>query len=303
MSRYFALSRTTHGLLDMAGPAFCALLWLGDFPAWWTIALSLLTAFAAYTSIYALNDLLGIQCDKEKFAGSKINAGYGVEASSQRHPLARGLLSVRSGLIWAGAWFILALIGSYLLNPAIVVVLLVAAGLEVVYCLLQTVTYLRTLVSGLVKTSGPVAAVLVVDHNPEPALLLLLAGWVFFWEIGGQNIPSDWNYAAEDQRAGAATIPLRFGLRAAGLVILLALAFSVVASGFLPSISPAPLGGIYLLISLLFGFLLLLVPGYELYRSTDVRLAARLFDRASYYPLSQFVLIAVFLIVAKALRG
>ena len=34
MSRFFALSRTTHGLLDIAAPAFCALLWLGGFPPW-----------------------------------------------------------------------------------------------------------------------------------------------------------------------------------------------------------------------------------------------------------------------------
>jgi 4-hydroxybenzoate polyprenyltransferase len=299
MSRFFALSRTTHGLLDMAGPAFCALLWLGDFPAWWTIVLSLATAFAAYTSIYALNDLLGIKCDKEKFAGTQINAGYGVEASSERHPLARGLLSVRSGLIWAAAWFLLALVGSYVLNPVIVVVLLAAAALEVLYCQLQNVTYWRTLVSGLVKTSGPIAAVLVVDAKPAPGFLLLLAAWVFFWEIGGQNIPSDWNYTAEDQRAGAMTVPIRFGLRTAGLVIMLALAVSVIASGFLPSISPAPLGGVYLLVSLLFGFVLLLKPAYELYRSREVRLAARLFDRASYYPLSQFALISIFLLFVE----
>ena len=303
MSRFLALSRTTHGLLDMAGPAFCALLWLGDFPDWWMVALSLLTAFAAYTSIYALNDLLGIKCDKEKFADSGINAGYAVEASSERHPLARGLLSVRSGLIWAGAWFVLALIGSYVLNPVIVVVLLAAAGLEVVYCLLQNVTYLRTLVSGLVKTSGPIAAVLVVDASPAPGLLLLLAAWVFFWEIGGQNIPSDWNYTAEDQRAGAMTIPICFGLRTAGLVIMAALSLSFVASGFLPAISPAPLGTAYLLISLLFGFVLLLRPGYELVRSREVGRAAHLLDRASYYPLSQFALISVFLVAARLLGG
>jgi 4-hydroxybenzoate polyprenyltransferase len=303
MSRFFALSRTTHGLLDIAAPAFCALLWLGGFPHWQTIALSLVTAFAAYTAIYALNDLLGIQCDREKFTSAQINPGYAVEASAHRHPLAQGVLSVKSGLLWAGAWFMLALIGCYLLNPIIPLVLLSAAVLEVVYCLLQNITYLRTLVSGLVKTCGPIVAVLVVDSHPSPFFLLLLFAWLFFWEIGGQNIPSDWNYATEDQRADAKTIPIRFGFGTAGLLVMIALTLSVIASSFLPLISPAHLGPLYILLSLLIGYFLLLRPAFQLYRSKAVPLAAYLFDRASYYPLSQFALISTFLMAEKFLGG
>ena len=301
MSRYLALSRTSHGLLDMAAPAFCALLWLGDFPDWKIVAFSMLTAFAAYTAIYALNDLLGIKCDKEKFTAEGISGGYAVEASVQRHPLAQGLLGVRCGLLWAGAWFILALIGSFILNPVIVIVLLIAAGLEVLYCQLQNVTYWRTLVSGLVKTSGPIAAVLVVDHHPSPGPLLLVAAWVFFWEIGGQNVPSDWNYTDQDRRAGGKTIPIQLGVEAAGRIILAALALSVIASGFLPTISPAPLGIVYVVLSLLAAYLLLLRPAYRLYRSKAGPLAARLFDRASYYPVSHFVLISGWLALNKLL--
>lgn len=303
MSRFFALSRTAHGVLDMAAPAFCALLWLGRFPDWQTIVLSVFTAFAAYTAIYALNDLLGIKCDREKFAGARVNPGYTVEASTERHPLAQGLLSVRSGLLWMGAWLLLALVGSYLLNPTIVLVLLAATALEMLYCRLQNVTHLRTLVSGLVKSSGPVAAILVVDRTPSPIFLLLLVSWVFFWEIGGQNIPSDWNYAAEDRRAAAKTIPIRLGLEKAGLIILTALSITVVASGLLPLISPARLGWLYVLVSFLFGYFLLLRPGYDLYRSKAWELAARLFDRASYYPLSQFALISMFLMADRILGG
>ncbi len=301
MSRFFALSRTTHGILDMAAPAFCALLWLGDFPPLTTIMLALVTAFAAYTAIYALNDLLGVKCDREKFIGSMINPGYSVEASSQRHPLAQGLLSVRSGVIWMAAWFVLALIGSYVLNPVIVPLLLAAAIMEYLYCRLQDVTHLRTLVSGFVKSCGPMAAVLVVDRTPSLLLLTLLFAWVFLWEIGGQNIPSDWNYTEEDRRAHAKTIPVRFGLKTAGLVILTALLLSVLASGFLPLISPARLGAFYIAASLALGYFLLLRPAYELYRSRAWELAARLFDRASYYPLAQFMLISVFLVADKFL--
>ncbi len=303
MKRFLALSRTSHGLLDIAAPGFCALISIGSFPPLPTLLLSLVTAFAAYTAIYALNDLVGIRFDREKFAGSGINPGYSVEASSERYPLAQSLLSLSSGLAWMSAWFVVALIGSYLLNPVIVLVLLAAAALEILYCMLLKVTYLRTLVSGLVKTSGPIAAVLALNANPPPALLLLLFLWLFFWEIGGQNIPADWNDTVEDRRVNAKTIPIRFGFEKAGLIVLIALTLTVLASGFVPLISPARLGLLYVASSFLAGYYLLLRPGYELYKSREGGFAARLFDRASYYPLAQLGLISAFLLVDKVLGG
>lgn len=294
MKKLFALSRTTHGILDLATPGFCALLWLGHFPAWQTILLSLFTAFAAYTAIYALNDLVGMVADREKFAGG-INAGYSVEASALRYPLAQNVLSFRDGFLWFAFWFIVALIGSYMLNPVIDLILLAAALLEVIYCLLLKITYLRMLVSGLVKSSGPLAAVFVVDQSPSPYLLLLILAWVLFWEIGGQNVPADWNDTAEDQRVHARTIPICFGAENAGRIVLIALGLTVVTSLLLPMISPIELRPPYLLASTAAGFILLLVPAYQLFRYREGRQAARLFDYASYYPLAQLAIISVFL--------
>jgi 4-hydroxybenzoate polyprenyltransferase len=296
MKKFFALSRTTHGILDLATPGFCALLWLGHFPHWQVILLSIFTAFAAYTATYALNDLVGIVVDKEKFAGG-INAGYSVEASHLRYPLAQNVLSYRSGIVWFGIWFIVAAIGSYLLNPAIVVILVVATVLEVIYCLLLKVTYLRTFVSGLVKSSGPIAAVFVVEPHPSPALLLLVLAWVFFWEIGGQNIPADWNDTVEDKRVNAKTIPIHFGYQKAGLIVVIALGFTVIASLFLPLVSPLSLGVSYLFASAIAGFYFLLIPGYQLSRLQDGRQAAKLFDSASYYPLAQLAIITIFVLI------
>ena len=148
----------------------------------------------------------------------------------------------------------------------------------------------------MVKTSGPMCAVLVLDPRPSPYFLLLLFAWVFFWEIGGQNIPSDWNDTVEDGRVNAKTIPIRFGPGTAGVIIIGALLLTVVASGFLPLISPARLGALYVVASLLLGYFLLLRPSYRLYRFKDGSLARRLFDSASYYPLAQFALISVFLV-------
>jgi 4-hydroxybenzoate polyprenyltransferase len=297
LKRFFALSRTTHGILDVAMPGFSALLWLGKFPDLSTLLLSLLTAFAGYTAIYALNDLMGLQTDREKFSGPGINEGYSVEASAMRYPLAQNILSLRAGWGWFAFWYVIALIGSYLLNPVIVFIVLAAAILEIIYCRLLKVTYWRTLVSGLVKSCGPVAAVFVVQPNPSLPLLLLMLLWLMLWEIGGQNIPADWNDVEEDRRVGAKTIPLTFGLRTAGLIVVIALTLTTLVSLFLPLISPRPLGWPYLLATGLIGLFLLILPAIQLYRTRASRQAARLFDRASYYPLVQLTLITLFVLL------
>ena len=64
---FLALSRTPHGLLDMATPAFTALLWCGSIPPLKIILLGLITAFAGYTAVYALNDLVDYRVDKKRF--------------------------------------------------------------------------------------------------------------------------------------------------------------------------------------------------------------------------------------------
>ena len=63
---FWALSRTPHGLLDMATPALGALLWLGRFPSLELIVIGLITTFAGYTAVYALNDVIDYRVDKEK---------------------------------------------------------------------------------------------------------------------------------------------------------------------------------------------------------------------------------------------
>lgn len=298
LSRFFALSRTTHGVLDVAMPGFTALLWLGAFPAWPTLLLSLLTAFAGYTAIYALNDLAGVKTDQEKFTGpGGINQGYSVEASGMRYPLAQKLVSFRGGLAWFAIWYSLALLGAYLLNPSIVFIVLAAAVLEVIYCRLLKVTYWRTLVSGLVKSCGPVSAVFVVNPEPSLPLLLLMLAWLMLWEIGGQNIPADWNDVEEDKRVGAKTIPLTFGPQKAGMLVVITLTLTVLTSLFLPLMSPRPLGLPYLVATGLAGLFLLILPGFQLYQKRESRQAGRLFDRASYYPLAQLAIITVFVLL------
>lgn len=296
MRRYLALSRSTHGLLDMAMPCFVALLWLGHFPAWSVLGVALIAVFAGYTAIYALNDLLGISIDREKFAGSTLKSGYRVEASKLRHPLAQGKLSIVQGGLWFLFWYALALWAAWWLNPYVVLVVAAALVLEVIYCLLLRVTYWRVLVSGLVKAAGPLAAVMVVVPNPPLPWLTLLLVWLIVWEIGGQNIPADWNDLQEDRRVGARTIPVVLGPRRAGLVVFSLLVATVGLSLFLPLLSPLPLGFGYQLASLAAGLFLLLIPGFQLWSTLEGHYACKLFDRASLYPLALLLIIVVFVL-------
>ncbi len=297
MRTYLALSRSTHGVIDIAMPGFAALLWLGRFPAWDVLAVALVTALAGYTAIYALNDIVGVKGDREKFADSGPNAGYSVEASDLRYPIARGKLAFGRGLAWFAFWYAIALIGAWWLNPWLLVVVLAAPVLETIYCLLFKVTWWRVVVSGVVKALGAIAAVLVVVPEPLPAWLGLMVAWIMAWEIGGQNVPADWNDVEEDRRVGARTIPLVFGPRVAGAVVLAALAVTVALSLLLPVMSPMELGLPFRLAALAAGFFLLLLPGFQLFRSHEGRRAARLFDRASLYPLAMLLIITVFVLL------
>lgn len=298
MKRFLALSRSTHGVLDMAMPGFVALLWLGGFPGWQVLGLCLLTGLAGYTAIYALNDLLGVNDDKAKVAVAGVKPGYSVEASAMRYPLAQDLVSLRGALAWFGFWYALTLAGAWLLNPWLVLIVLAATVLEALYCKLLKVTWWRTLASGLVKSAGPIAAVFVVRPEPSPPLLLLLLAWLMLWEIGGQNIPADWNDIEEDRRIGARTIPLLFGPRVASALVVATLGLTVLLGLLLPLMSPLALGWPFRFACLAAGAGLLLWPALRLSRSLDGRDAARLFDRASLYPLAQLAIVLVFVLIA-----
>jgi 4-hydroxybenzoate polyprenyltransferase len=296
MRRFLALSRSLHGVLDIAMPGFVALLWLGHFPSWPILALCLATALAGYTAIYALNDLIGVKDDQEKVAGG-ITPGYAVEASAMRYPLAQNLISMKGALAWFGFWFALAVLGTWLLNPMILLIVFAAAALEVLYVKLLKVTWWRTVVSGLVKSAGPIAAVFAVIPAPSWPWLLVLLGWLMLWEIGGQNIPADWNDIEEDRRIGARTIPLVLGLRTASIVVAASLGLAVLASLLLPHMSPLAPGWALQLAILAAGAGLLLPPAIRLVRTLDGRLAARLFDRASLYPLALLLIVTVFVLL------
>jgi 4-hydroxybenzoate polyprenyltransferase len=295
---YFALSRTPHGLLDMCTPAFGAVLWLGHFPSLYVIVLGLITTFAGYTAVYALNDVIDYEADKEKAAvGGFSNSQSDLDSMIVRHPMARGLLSFKQGLYWALAWGLVALIGAYILNPVCVLIFLAGCTLEAIYCMLWRVSPFRTIVSGAVKTSGAIAAVFAVDPNPSGAYLIILFLLLFFWEIGGQNIPNDWVDIEEDKQFKALTIPVCYGLQASRVIVLVTLVLALCLNGVVFYYSPVDYVVFCVIISLAVGCYLLLLPALKLFQTLQASDAMALFNKASYYPPALFVIVLVALMI------
>ncbi|MDJ0819467.1 MAG: UbiA family prenyltransferase [Desulfobacterales bacterium] len=295
---FFALSRTPHGLLDMCTPGFGALLWLGEFPSIFVIVIGLITTFAGYTAVYALNDVIDYKVDKEKAAkGGLSNTDGDLDGILVRHPMAQGYLSFREGVFWSAAWSLLALIGALILNPVCVVIFVGGCALETVYCLLWRVSPFRTFISGAVKTSGALAAVFAVDPNPSGTYLVVLFLLLFFWEIGGQNIPNDWADHEEDSRMSAKTIPIRWGLSVANQLILITIILTLGMSVIVFSYSRSDYGIFYSVLALATGGYLLLLPALKLNKTRDRADAMALFNRASYYPLALLgiVLVKIFI--------
>ncbi len=285
LNPFLALSRTPHLLLDLATPGLAALLCLGAFPPAHVLLLGLVTAYAGYTAVYALNDVVDYRVDRETFTPYALSAAKpDLDAVFVHHPLARGLLSRRDAVLWTAAWGGVALVGSALLNPLCLAIFLFAFVLEGLYCVLLRVSWFRSVISGFVKTSGPVAAVIAVRPDPTFAFLAILFLWLFFWEIGGQNIPNDLADLETDRRIGARTVPVRFGARVAVLICLGALLLALALSLAVFFHSPVRPGWPYLVGALVSGVYFLLVPWYRLSRSRGAGGAFHLFNRASYYP-------------------
>ena len=280
---FFALSRTHHGVLDMMAPVFAALVYLGHFPDYRIVMAGLITVFAGYTAVYALNDIIGYTDDKKNIQQTS-QKGRDLDSILIRHPLAQGVISLKSAAIWAGFWSIVAMLGAYYLNPVCIMIFMGGAMLEMMYCGLLKISCLRVIINGFVKAAGPVAAVFAVDRTPDPLFLGLLFGFFFLWEAGGQNIPNDYTDMDEDRKINAKTLPLVFGHTIACLLIMVFLAVSFLIMTLVFFKSPVQFGWFSYLLFGTGSFFLLILPAQRLMKTRINQAAMSLFNRASYYP-------------------
>jgi 4-hydroxybenzoate polyprenyltransferase len=209
--------------------------------------------------------------------------------------MAHGLLSFNEGLFWALGWTIVALIGAYILNPVCVLIFLGGCALETLYCLLWRVSPFRTVVSGAVKTSGALAAVFAVDPQPAGTYIFCLFLLLFFWEIGGQNIPNDGFDIEEDQRFNARTIPVVYGIQSANVIIMTSVILTLIMCIviFYLSWTIDLIGFVFICFTLAAGVYLLLLPALKLYQSRNRSDTMALFNKASYYPAALLMIVLI----------
>ena len=186
---------------------------------------------------------------------------------------------------------------SFLFLLVCVLIFLGGCTLETIYCLLWRISPFRTFVSGAVKTSGAIAAVFAVDATPSPVYLICLFLMLFFWEIGGQNIPNDWGDIEEDRRMNAQTIPVRWGLRRSNVIIVLTIILTLGMNAVIFYFARTRFDYVLVLIALGVGCYLLLFPAIKLYQMKDRDHAMALFNKASYFPLALLAVVVIKLLI------
>jgi 4-hydroxybenzoate polyprenyltransferase len=270
----------------MAHPALAALLCLGQLPSLELTLLGMLTVFSGYTAVYAINDVVDYRIDKEKMSqGLYSDSKEYLDGLLVRHPMAKGVLSLKQGIWWVSIWTLVALMGAYLLNPICIYIFIGGCLLEGIYCKLWRVSPLRALVNGIVKPLGAMAAMYAVDPSPSPMLLTAIFLWIFCWEIGGQNIPADWSDIEEDRAFKAKTIPVILGVVKAGILLLILLVASFFLNIFVFLIAPVSFDLWTYLAVVAVNCYLLLLPALRLLETYDRADVMVLFNKSSLLPL------------------
>jgi 4-hydroxybenzoate polyprenyltransferase len=183
---------------------------------------------------------------------------------------------------------------AFKLSPLCLGLFALAVSLEVAYCELRSVTWLKTLVSGAMVGVGGLAgwaAVAPLSLNAVPFFLFLA-----LWEIGGRNLPNDLADIRADSATDVRTVATTFGPASAAFAI--AAVALVTNFALLLLANPWPLAA--LLVPL--GAWTLGVPAVELLREPTSEQATRYFNRASLLPVFVFVVMLQPIIV-RAIGG
>jgi 4-hydroxybenzoate polyprenyltransferase len=287
----------THSVLDVAHPAAGALLVLGAAPSLRIAFLGLLSAFAGFTAVFALNDLMDAKVDAEKMAKyRKDSDAFDLDSVGERHPIAQGTLSLRAGIAWVAFWGLLSIATAFLLKPLCALLLVAAVALETGYCKLLKVSPWKSLLSGVMVAVGGLAGVFAVTGSPPVWAVALFAIWAAGWEIGGRNIPNDWSDIEEDAPLGVKTLPIRFGRPAASRIALGVASLTILASLAFPLAAPMRNPSVYLALAAASALLFLILPGARWLREQTTESAMAYFNKACFYPLATFVAMALCLL-------
>lgn len=289
----FDMSRGRQALLSVAQPVICVLLALDRFPDLRTCLIGTVAAVSGELMVFSLNDVMDHKADARSLAVGKgpFHHGFDIDFAFEKHPIARGHVPHLVGVAWVTFLAAVFCVSAWALSPWCVAFFVAAVAMEILYCLLRTMSCVKTVVSGVMVGVGSMAGWVAV------APLAWRAVWPFlflgFWETCGRNMANDLGDVEFDRQVGIATVAVRFGPRLAGRLIFAGALVTVALAGLLPM----PAAGRVL--ALAAGVWSMVVPGWRLVRRrAEPAAAAAYFNRACLYP----VLVLAALLVSWLVR-
>lgn len=273
----FDLSRGKQALLSVSQPALGAILALGALPNPNILLLGIVAAAAGYFSVFSLNDVLDYKIDREALTVGKMNSiGHDIDVTFLRHPLARGDISFRIALIWVTSLAIISAFLAYLLNPICFALFLGCVALEIIYCSMRSISWMKTAVSGIMVGLGGLAGWAAVAPLSQASMYYFL--FLALWEIAGRNLPNDLADIDSDRVVGIRTVATVFGNRASATATLIGALFTLALIAALPMPGEMRLAGIGI------GAWSMGAPAILLARTPSSTQAASYFNRASLFP-------------------
>ncbi len=288
-------SRVYIGFFVLAQSALGAVLILKGLPSWDIMLIGSIACLAGSYSLVAFNDLLDIPVDKLRF-DQKLRdiEGFDMGSAFERHPVARGIISYKLALAWIVVMGAISALGIAYLNKSLIIILPVIVVFVAGYSLLSLKSPLKVLAVALAVTLGGIAGWLAVA--PAAGILFwLFVAWTFSWEIGGRNIPNDFNDVEEDSQIGIKTFPVIVGCDAAAHIIMVFLVITSIIS--LPMVWLATKSFIWVGATFILNVILLLLPGWRLLEDSVPTTSMKLYNRSAFYPPTMllFLLLAFYI--------
>ena len=154
------LSRSRSALLSLGEPVLGVLLAGRGIPSLRVSLLGLVAALAGYFCVYSLNDLLDLKADREELRVASSDplswspAVTHLDITTLRHPVAAGALPLWVAVTWVSVLGVIGLSAAYLLRPLCAWLFVACALLEVLYCSLRRLSWLKTIVCRFARGTG-----------------------------------------------------------------------------------------------------------------------------------------------------
>lgn len=250
---------------------------ISALPSARVMTLGLIAATAGNFAVYSLNDILDHRVDRRSLEFGKAERDASDFAVAVRkHPLAWGDISLAVSITWVASLGLTAAVIAYVLNPACLAAFGGCVALEVTYCALRKLTWMKTFLSGAMVSLGALAGLLAVA--PLDTRAIYLFAFLALWEIYGRNFSNDLADVKSDSSVGIKTVATTFGNKTSAYSILLGAAATIM----FPLVMPMP--WLSRIIAVAIGVPTMLLPAIELAKEPTSERSGAYFNKASYYP-------------------